>query len=60
MGFIDIRVAGAMATRSLTRALEKIIKGNVTLGSLRGRQDYLIAEGLLAPYKTGHMPEARR
>ncbi len=28
----------------------EIIKGNVTLGSLRGRQDYLIAEGLLAPY----------
>ena len=34
----------------------EIIKGNVTLGSLRGRQDYLIAEGLLAPYKAGHMP----
>ncbi len=28
----------------------EIIKGNVTLGSLRGRQDYLIATGLLAPY----------
>ena len=38
----------------------EIIKGNVTLGSLRGRQDYLIAEGLLAPYKAGRMPEARR
>ena len=36
----------------------EIIKGNVTLGSLRGRQDYLIAEGLLAPYKAGHMPKA--
>ncbi len=36
----------------------EIIKGNVTLGSLRGRQDYLIAEGLLAPYKDGHMPKA--
>jgi len=35
----------------------EIIKGNVTLGSLRGRQDYLIAEGLLAPYKAGHMPD---
>jgi hypothetical protein len=34
----------------------EILKGNVTLGSLRGRQDYLIAEGLLAPYKAGHMP----
>jgi hypothetical protein len=31
----------------------EIIKGVVTLGSLRARQDYLIAEGLLAPYETG-------
>lgn len=31
----------------------EIIKGHVTLGSLRVRQDYLIAEGLLAPYETG-------
>ena len=31
----------------------EIIKGQVTLGSLRVRQDYLIAEGLLAPYETG-------
>ena len=31
----------------------EIIKGAVTLGSLRVRQDYLIAEGLLAPYETG-------
>jgi hypothetical protein len=29
----------------------EIIKGNVTLGSLRMRQDFLIAEALLAPYK---------
>ena len=29
----------------------EIIKGNVTLGSLRGRQDFLIAEALLSPYK---------
>ena len=37
----------------------EIIKGNVTLGSLRGRQDYLIAEALLSPYVTGKkiMPE---
>ena len=28
----------------------EIIKGQVTLGSLRSRQDYLIAEALLAPY----------
>lgn len=28
----------------------EILKGHVSLGSLRVRQDYLIAEGLLAPY----------
>jgi hypothetical protein len=27
----------------------EILKGNVSLGSLRVRQDYLIAQGLLAP-----------
>jgi len=31
----------------------EIIKGNVTLGSLRSRQDYLIATALLSPYVTG-------
>ncbi len=31
----------------------EIIKGQVSLGSLRVRQDYLIAEGLLAPYEKG-------
>src|SRR5438309_9141165 len=31
----------------------EIIKGHVSLGSLRVRQDYLIAEGLLAPYTEG-------
>jgi hypothetical protein len=31
----------------------EIIKGHVTLGSLRVRQDFLIAEGLLAPYEEG-------
>lgn len=31
----------------------EIIKGHVSLGSLRVRQDYLIAEGLLSPYRTG-------
>ncbi len=30
----------------------QILKGHVSLGSLRVRQDYLIAEGLLAPYDT--------
>ncbi|HSK19744.1 MAG TPA: zinc-dependent metalloprotease [Longimicrobiales bacterium] len=32
----------------------EILKGHVTLGSLRVRQDYLLAEGLLSPYETGN------
>jgi len=36
----------------------EILKGHVTLGSLRVRQDYLIAEGLLAPYVDGQVPDA--
>ena len=32
----------------------EILKGHITLGSLRVRQDYLIAEGLLSPYEPGH------
>ncbi len=31
----------------------EILKGQVTLGSLRARQDFLIAEALLAPYTPG-------
>ena len=31
----------------------EIMKGVVTLGSLRIRQDYMIAEGLLSPYENG-------
>jgi len=31
----------------------EILKGVVTLGSLRWRQDYMIAEGLLSPYANG-------
>ncbi|NNF40436.1 MAG: DUF5117 domain-containing protein [Woeseiaceae bacterium] len=34
----------------------EIIKGHVSLGSLRVRQDYLIAEGLLAPYENETVP----
>lgn len=34
----------------------EIIKGNVTLGSLRVRQDYLIAQGLLAPFENPASP----
>lgn len=38
----------------------EILKGHVSLGSLRVRQDFLLAEGLLAPYGTGdeRAPEA--
>lgn len=40
----------------------EIIQGRVSLGSLRVRQDYLIAEGLLAPYQEGKpvSPEMQR
>ncbi len=31
----------------------EIIKGHVTLGSLRAQQDYLIGEGLMSPYTSG-------
>jgi len=31
----------------------EILKGHVTLGSLRVRQDYLIAQGLLSPFENG-------
>ena len=34
----------------------EIIKGIVTLGSLRVRQDWMIAEGLLQPYANGNEP----
>jgi len=34
----------------------EIIKGHVTLGSLRVRQDYMIAQGLLAPFENGTVP----
>ena len=34
----------------------EILKGHVSLGSLRVRQDYLIAEGLLAPYGGADVP----
>ena len=35
----------------------EIIKGNVTLGSLRVRQDYLIAQGLLSPFASDQLTE---
>lgn len=37
----------------------EIIKGHVSLGSLRVRQDFLLAEGLLAPYKNGNETDPR-
>jgi Met-zincin/Domain of unknown function (DUF5117) len=36
----------------------EIMKGHVSLGSLRVRQDYLIAEGLLAPYADESVSDA--
>ncbi|MFN4976858.1 MAG: zinc-dependent metalloprotease [Bacteroidota bacterium] len=35
----------------------EIIKGQVSLGSLRVRQDYMIAQGLLSPFKEGALTE---
>jgi len=35
----------------------EIIKGHVSLGSLRVRQDFLIAQGLLTPYANGTEPD---
>jgi Met-zincin/Domain of unknown function (DUF5117) len=37
----------------------EIIQGRVSLGSLRDRQDFLIAEGLLAPYEKGKSETAK-
>ncbi len=37
----------------------EIIKGNVLLGSLRVRQDYMIAQGLLAPFEEGNEEDPR-
>lgn len=37
----------------------EIIKGQVTLGSLRVRQDFLIAEGLIAKYEEGKPTDPR-
>ncbi len=37
----------------------EIIKGHVSLGSLRVRQDYLIAQGLLSPFETGKPVDPR-
>ncbi len=38
----------------------EIIKGHVTLGSLRVRQDFLIAVGLLSPYKSDGVPDTMK
>ncbi|MFN0157115.1 MAG: zinc-dependent metalloprotease [Bacteroidota bacterium] len=37
----------------------EILKGHVTLGSLRVRQDFLIAEGLVAEYEDGRVTDPR-
>lgn len=37
----------------------EILKGHVSLGSLRVRQDYLIAQGLIQPFEDGAEPDPR-
>ncbi len=37
----------------------EIIKGHVLLGSLRVRQDFMIAQGLIAAYENGEEPDPR-
>lgn len=37
----------------------EIIKGHVSLGSLRVRQDFLIAQGLIRAYENGEKPDPR-
>jgi hypothetical protein len=37
----------------------EIIKGHVSLGSLRVRQDFLIAQGLISPFEKGEEPDPR-
>jgi hypothetical protein len=37
----------------------EIIKGHVSLGSLRVRQDFLIAQGLVGPYESGREPSPK-
>ncbi|MBX2877787.1 MAG: zinc-dependent metalloprotease, partial [Saprospiraceae bacterium] len=37
----------------------EIIKGHVLLGSLRVRQDFMIAQGLVAAYENGETPDPR-
>ena len=46
-------MAGVVAVSITDPRTGEIIKGVVTLGSLRVRQDFLIAEGLLSPYISG-------
>lgn len=38
----------------------EIIKGHVSLGSLRVRQDFLIAVGLLSPYESDNVPDTMK
>jgi len=37
----------------------EILKGHVSLGSLRVRQDFLIAQGLIQPYENGDEPDPK-
>ena len=53
MGASRRRAAGRIGATVIDPRTGEIIKGQVTLGSLRSRQDFLIAEALLAPYEDG-------
>ena len=57
-GFTVRRAGGRTVFLCWIRARGEILKGHVSLGSLRVRQDYLIVEGLLAPYADEDIPDA--
>ena len=48
-----------MATSIIDPRTGEIIKGHVSLGSLRVRQDFLIAQGLVEAYADGAKPDPR-
>ena len=57
-GCIVRLVDGLMVGLLVDPRTGEIIKGNVLLGSLRVRQDYMIATGLLAPFSEQSESEA--
>ena len=56
-----VGITKSIKDRNNTYITGEIIKGQVTLGSLRIRQDYLIFTGLLSPFETGKpVPETMK